>query len=128
MSLTGRTPAQVAALIPGYDVKLVPVAHRTRRIQDIIQYFGADIVTDLDVTYQLNDRVTAGGRCFEQSLRSSIPTGSMASTAAASCRGHERCGQHRYAALRVHRALRLQRTVPLREICVPVLKLCADLY
>lgn len=57
VALTGRTPAQVAALIPGYDVTLVPSAPGSAN-SDIIQRFRADIVTDLDVAYMLTDKVT----------------------------------------------------------------------
>ncbi len=57
VALTNRTPAQVAALIPGYDVKLVPVAGSQNL--DIVQTFKSDIVTDLDVSYDFGDSVTA---------------------------------------------------------------------
>jgi iron complex outermembrane receptor protein len=61
VALTGRTPAQVDALIPGYKVKLVPSAPGSAN-SDIIQRFGADIVTDLEVSYQNTDffKLTAG--------------------------------------------------------------------
>ena len=57
VALTGRTPAQVAALIPGYNVTLVPSAPGSAN-SDIIQKFGADIITDLDVSYQFNETLT----------------------------------------------------------------------
>ncbi|MDE2488606.1 MAG: TonB-dependent receptor [Alphaproteobacteria bacterium] len=57
VALTGRTPAQVAALIPGYSVTLLPAAPGSVN-SDIIQHFRADIVTDLDVSYEATDHVT----------------------------------------------------------------------
>lgn len=56
VALTGRTPAQVAALIPGYSVTLSPSAPGSAN-SDIIQHFRADIVTDLDVSYTATDHV-----------------------------------------------------------------------
>jgi iron complex outermembrane receptor protein len=56
VALTGRTPAQVAALIPGYDVRLVPSAPGSAN-SDIIQKFRADVVVDVDVNYDLNDHL-----------------------------------------------------------------------
>ena len=84
VALTGRTPAQVAALIPGYDVTLVPSAPGSLN-SDIIQHFDADIVTDLDVSYRLTDRVklTAGvSNVFDQ-----YPSRQLASTAASVAAG-----------------------------------------
>jgi iron complex outermembrane receptor protein len=57
VALTNRNPAQVAALIPGYDVKLVPSAPGSANM-DIIQKFRADIVTDLDVAYAMTEHLT----------------------------------------------------------------------
>ena len=57
VALTGKTPAQVAALIPGYDVKLVPSAPGSAN-SDIIQTFRADIITDLEVSYDLTKQLT----------------------------------------------------------------------
>lgn len=57
VSLTNRTPAQVAALTPGFKVELVPAAPGSLN-SDVIQKFRADIVTDLDVAYELNEHLT----------------------------------------------------------------------
>jgi iron complex outermembrane receptor protein len=57
VALTGRTPAQVAALIGGYSTSLVPSAPGSAN-SDIIQHFRADIVTDLDVAYAVNEHAT----------------------------------------------------------------------
>ena len=84
VSLTGRTPAQVAALIPGYDVKLVPTAAGSAN-SDIIQYFGADIVTDLDVKFQLNEKITLSAG--SSNLFDQYPDKQIASTAASVAAG-----------------------------------------
>ncbi|MCX7587260.1 TonB-dependent receptor plug domain-containing protein [Phenylobacterium sp. 58.2.17] len=79
VALTNRTPAQVAALIPGYDVTLVPVSS-TSANSDIIQHFGADIVTDLEASYRVTDEftMTAG----VSNLFDKMPDKLIASTAA----------------------------------------------
>ncbi|MBM3928660.1 MAG: TonB-dependent receptor, partial [Sphingomonadales bacterium] len=51
VALTNRTRAQIDALVPGYDVRLVPVG--TAGNADIVQTFGADIVTDVEVGWQV---------------------------------------------------------------------------
>ncbi len=48
VALTNRTPAQINALVQGYDVQLVPVG--TAGNADIIQTFGADIITDVEIS------------------------------------------------------------------------------
>lgn len=59
VSLANVTPARVAALIPGYDVRLVaPVPGSLNR--DIVQSFRADIITDMDVGYDLNEHFSLG--------------------------------------------------------------------
>lgn len=57
VALTGRTLAQVTALIPGYDVEVRP-ANAANTSFDIIQNFGSNIVTDLELTYKLNKTFT----------------------------------------------------------------------
>ena len=84
MSLTNKTPAQVAALIPGYKVKLVPTAAGSAN-SDIIQIFGADIVTDLEVTYKLTDSFTLAAGA--SNLFDSFPDKLIASTAASVATG-----------------------------------------
>jgi iron complex outermembrane receptor protein len=56
VALTNRTPAQVAALVSGYNVSLVPSAPGSAN-SDIIQKFRADIVVDLDGSYELTEHV-----------------------------------------------------------------------
>jgi iron complex outermembrane receptor protein len=84
VALTGKTPAQIAALIPGYDVTLVPVS-ATSANSDIIQHFGADIVADLEVRFRVSDKfdLTAGANnVFDQ-----YPDKQIASTAASIAAG-----------------------------------------
>ncbi|HEX8556424.1 MAG TPA: TonB-dependent receptor, partial [Sphingomonas sp.] len=50
VALLNRTPAQVAALTPGYDVRLVPVG--TTANSDIVQRFGAEVLTDIELSWQ----------------------------------------------------------------------------
>lgn len=82
VSLTGKTQAQVNALIPGYDVTLVQASSTT---YDIIQHFGADWVADFEMGWQVNDRLrlTAGANnLFDQ-----YPEKQIASTAASVAAG-----------------------------------------
>lgn len=57
VALTGRTPAQVAALIPGHDVRLVPVSPTSANM-DIVQTFGARVLTDIEASYRLTRAIT----------------------------------------------------------------------
>jgi iron complex outermembrane recepter protein len=57
VALTGRTPAQVAALTPGYDVRLVPVSPTSSNV-DIVQTFGAKTLVDLEADYEITANVT----------------------------------------------------------------------
>jgi iron complex outermembrane receptor protein len=57
VALTNRTPAQIAALTPGYDVSLVPVSATSPNF-DIVQTFGAKILTDLEANYEVNHSLT----------------------------------------------------------------------
>lgn len=96
VALTGRTPAQVAALIPGYDVELVPITGSQN--VDIIQRFSADIVTDLDVSYDFGDRVTASlgvSNVFDEFPEKQIA--STAATVAAGTNGADNNGIFPYA-------------------------------
>jgi iron complex outermembrane receptor protein len=51
VALLNRTPAQVAALVQGYDVRLVPSTGSAAN-SDIVHRFGAKILTDIDVGWQ----------------------------------------------------------------------------
>lgn len=84
VALTGRSPAQVAALIPGYDVTLVPVS-ATSANRDIIQHFGADIVTDLEASYEFTEAFTLTGGV--SNLFDKMPDEQIASTAASVAAG-----------------------------------------
>lgn len=57
VALTNRTPAQVAALTPGYDVRLLPVSPTSPNV-DIVQTFGAKTLTDIEADFEVNDRLT----------------------------------------------------------------------
>ncbi|AZS21801.1 TonB-dependent siderophore receptor [Caulobacter sp. FWC26] len=84
VGLTGKTQAQVAALIPGYNVTVVPSAPGSAN-SDIIQRFRADIVADLDVAWRVNDklRLSAGvNNVFDK-----YPEKQIASTAASVAAG-----------------------------------------
>ncbi|PZQ55679.1 MAG: TonB-dependent receptor [Phenylobacterium zucineum] len=84
VALTNRTPAQVAALIPGYDVTLVPVS-ATSPNQDIIQHFGADIITDLEASYRVTETFTVTGGV--SNLFNKMPDEQIASTVASVATG-----------------------------------------
>ncbi len=74
VALTGRTQAQVNVLTPGYDVRLVPNGSNF----DIIQTFRADIVTDLELSYDIAKpvRLTVGA----SNLFDKFPERQIAST------------------------------------------------
>lgn len=79
VALTNRTPAQIAALVPGYDVRLVPVSS-TSANADIIQRFGAELLTDLELSWQATRtlRLSAGA----QNLFDVYPDENIASSVA----------------------------------------------
>lgn len=98
VALLNVTPARIAALTSGYDVELVPGA--TAGNSDIIQKFRADIVTDLDVSYDLTEALTltAGvSNVFDKE-----PEGPIASTVAsvaAGTNGADNAGIFPFAAI-----------------------------
>ncbi|MGP4945048.1 TonB-dependent receptor plug domain-containing protein [Pseudoalteromonas nigrifaciens] len=53
--LTNRSQAQVDVLVDGFDTELVP---RSNGNFDIIETFGAKLVTDLSIAYKLDDAMT----------------------------------------------------------------------
>lgn len=98
VALTNRTPAQIAALTPGYDVRLVPVD--TAGNADIIQTFGADWVTDLELGWEVRPdvRFTFGA----QNLFDVYPDENIASTVpsvAAGTNGSDNAGTQPYNAV-----------------------------
>jgi iron complex outermembrane receptor protein len=55
VALTNKNRAQVDVLTPGYDVTLVPNGSN----YDIIQTFGADVITDLELSYDITQEIRA---------------------------------------------------------------------
>lgn len=51
VAFTSLTPAQIAAVTPGYNVRLEPTATPSANSQ-VVQTFGAKILADLSVSYQ----------------------------------------------------------------------------
>ncbi|MET3828082.1 outer membrane receptor for ferrienterochelin and colicin [Sphingomonas sp. PvP055] len=99
MALTNRTPAQIAALTPGYDVTFVPVS-ATSANSDIIQRFGADVLTDIEVSWQATRllRLSAGA----QNVFDVYPDENIASSTAsvaAGTNGADNAGTQPYNAI-----------------------------
>lgn len=99
VALTNRTPAQIAALTPGYDVRLVPVSS-TSVNSDVIQRFGAKVLTDVEVSLQATRavRLSAGA----QNLFNVYPDRNIASTVAsvaAGTNGADNAGTQPYNAI-----------------------------
>lgn len=84
VALTGRTPAQVAALMPGFDLRLVPVS-ATSLNADIIQNFGARVLTDIEASHRLTPNVTL--TVGINNLLDIYPTENLASTVASVAAG-----------------------------------------
>ena len=98
VALTNRTPAQINALIPGYDVRLVPVGSAGNA--DIVQTFGADVITDVEVGWQVTPalRLSVGA----QNLFNVYPDENIASTVAsvaAGTNGSDNAGTQPYNAI-----------------------------
>ncbi|WP_404339638.1 TonB-dependent receptor plug domain-containing protein [Pseudoalteromonas mariniglutinosa] len=95
--LTNRTQAQVDALIPGFDTELVV---RSNGNFDIIETFGAKIVTDLSVNYEFNDDLTL--RLGADNIFDVYPDEQVATTVEstlAGTRGSDNTGIFPYSAL-----------------------------
>ncbi len=56
VAFTSLTPAQIAVVTPGYDVDLVSIANSAN--SQVIQYFGAKVVTDVNFSVQATRRLT----------------------------------------------------------------------
>ncbi len=98
VQLLNRTPSQVAALTPGYDVRLVPVGATANA--DIVQRFGPEILTDLEVSWQATPRVRFS--LGAQNLFDVYPEENIASTAAtvaAGANGADNAGTQPYNAI-----------------------------
>lgn len=59
VAFTNATPAQIAALTPGYDVELRPTDPAGPNSQ-IVQRFGSEIVVDLQATWEASKRFELG--------------------------------------------------------------------
>ncbi|MFS0773198.1 TonB-dependent receptor plug domain-containing protein [Sphingomonas sp. 1P08PE] len=98
VALVNRTPAQIAALIPGFDTRLVRVG--TTANSDIIQTFGAKVLTDVELSWQATSalRLSAGA----QNLFDVYPDRNIASTVAsvaAGTNGADNAGTQPYNAI-----------------------------
>lgn len=99
VALLNRTPAQVAALVRGYDVQQVPAASNAAN-SDIIQRFGAKVLTDVELGWQATPalRLSAGA----QNLFDVYPDENIASTiasVAAGTNGSDNAGTQPYNAI-----------------------------
>ena len=83
MALTNRTEAQIAALTPGYKVKKVPITGSAN--SDLIQYYRADIVVDIEAGYDLTEDFTLSAGV--SNLFDKYPEKQIASTAASVAEG-----------------------------------------
>jgi iron complex outermembrane receptor protein len=98
VALLNVTPSRIAALTPGYKVELVPGS--TAGNSDIIQSFRADIVADMDVSYDLTDavRLTAGvSNVFGKTPEA--PIASTVASVAAGTNGADNAGIFPFAAI-----------------------------
>jgi iron complex outermembrane receptor protein len=88
VAFSNATPAQVAALTPGYATELFPAVPGTvggtTPNQQIVQTFGAKWLTDLDVSYKLTKNITlsAGANNLfdvypDENIRSTIVNGTV---------------------------------------------------
>lgn len=84
VSLANVTPARVAVLIPGYSVQLKPPTPGSPNL-DIIQRFRADIITDLDASFEVTDHFTLAAGAAN--LFDKYPEHQIASTAASVAAG-----------------------------------------
>lgn len=99
VAIQNRTPAQVAALVPGFDTRLVPSASSATN-SDIIQTFGAKVLTDVELSWQATRalRLSAG----TQNLFNVYPAENIASTVAgvaAGTNGSDNAGTQPYNAI-----------------------------
>jgi iron complex outermembrane receptor protein len=96
VALTNRTPAQVAALVPGFDVRAVPVS-ATSRNADLIQTFDAGYLSDLAVGFRVRERATLSigvNNLFDQYPTVNLP--STVASVAAGTNGADNGGTVRY--------------------------------
>ncbi|NLR70299.1 TonB-dependent receptor [Novosphingobium sp. ERN07] len=84
VAFTSLTPAQIAAVTPGYDVTLVPVSSTSANSQ-VIQHFKGKIVTDIQVNYDFTPRITLSAGV--NNLFDIYPTQNLRSTVASVAAG-----------------------------------------
>lgn len=77
IAFTSITPARAEAVSAGYDVRLVPVSSTSPNYQ-VIQYFESKILTDLELSYRYNDRLTVSAGA--NNLFDVYPTRNLPST------------------------------------------------
>jgi iron complex outermembrane receptor protein len=99
VAIQNRTPAQVAALIPGFDTRTIASSPGSAN-SDIIQTFGAKVLTDVELSWQATKalRLSAGA----QNLFNVYPDENLASTAAsvaAGTNGSDNAGTQPYNAI-----------------------------
>jgi len=99
VAILNRTPAQVAALVPGYDVRLVPTPGSAANA-DIVQRFGAELLTDAELSWQATStvRLSTGAA----NLFNVYPDRNIASTVAsvaAGTNGSDNAGTQPYNAI-----------------------------
>jgi len=98
IAIQNRTPAQVAALVTGYDTRTVTLPGTAN--SDIIQTFGAKVLTDVELSWQATSavRLSAGA----QNLFDVYPDENLASTVAsvaAGTNGSDNAGTQPYNAI-----------------------------
>lgn len=99
VALTNRTPAQIAALTSGYDVRLVPSLGSATN-SDIVQTFRAKILTDLQVSLRASEQLTfsaGANNIFDIYPDENI--GSTVASVAAGVNGSDNAGTLPYNAL-----------------------------
>jgi iron complex outermembrane receptor protein len=99
VAIQNRTPAQVAALIPGFDTRTIASSPGSAN-SDIIQTFGAKVLTDVELSWQATRalRLSAGA----QNLFDVYPDENLASTVAsvaAGTNGSDNAGTQPYNAI-----------------------------
>jgi iron complex outermembrane receptor protein len=99
VAIQNRTPAQVAALISGFDTRTIASSPGSAN-SDIIQTFGAKVLTDVELSWQATKalRLSAGA----QNLFDVYPDENLASTiasVAAGTNGSDNAGTQPYNAI-----------------------------
>jgi iron complex outermembrane receptor protein len=99
VAIQNRTPAQVAALIPGFDTRTIASSTGSAN-SDIIQTFGGKVLTDVELSWQATKalRLSAGA----QNLFDVYPDENLASTVAsvaAGTNGSDNAGTQPYNAI-----------------------------